>query len=427
LFFSLVYSQGIIANWTVCASANDACYISFAPDGLIISSRDNWVPNFPSWNITRYKCVGGYNQENCQAEWSTGVVAENKGYRIDDEYPFTSNGYTLLGYKANLTSQAVLITVCIGDTTGDQSFNCTYVATDIFYFLTYEVSPTAEYTAIRHMLPNGTPQGPVEFYVLEANTGKQLYFYRTSTPGVGWDPGPWSGVVWLSDHVVMFYTGGGDPSFSNTTTIVYDLQAQMGYESQNSWYTITQNDFMSGGNVCQNMFPAYTDTNVLVIWNVTSHSFKEISLVPTTLSTPAASYYFSEDCTYLYFSTLYNQTSTYIYQFSLSSLSITGKEIITTTGPNNQYYFLYGRGNVLYLAQPMNLRRIEFLSPGIVDNKIIMPLQNQIWGPGKIDTFFWPFWGSSYVQQGKLVLPYFDIPDQNDNGAWYFAVIDLEL
>jgi hypothetical protein len=333
-----------------------------------------------------------------------------------------------LGWIEHLTSEAVLVNICIGNTTGEQSFNCTYVTTDIFYYLSYVVSPTAEYTAMKHMLPdtqNGTQFGPIEFYVFDAATSSPLYHYKSPTSNSHLNPGPGSRPIWLSDHVVMFYEGGEDPSFTNTYTIVYDLQSKMEYVSQNSWLVIDQNDFMSGVKRCQNMFAAYRDTNLLVIWDITTHTFKEIDLVAKSNSDPNGIYYVSEDCTYLYFSLMISDSIS-VNQFNLLSFSVTGTEIL----PGSLVYFLYGSGNVIYLAQPQpsSLRRIEFLSSGKVDNKIIMTLENQEWGPSKEPPWTFPFWGSNYVQQGKMVVPYHDpFNGDNDNGNWYFLVVDLEL
>jgi hypothetical protein len=259
--------------------------------------------------------------------------------------------------------------------------------------------------------------------VFDTATSSQLYTYKSPTSNSKLNPGPQDGVIWLSDHVVLFYEGGEDPTFTNNYTIVYDLQSKMEYVSQNSWLVITQNDFMSGVKGCQNMFGSYRDTNILVIWDITTHTFKEIDLVPKSNSDPGGIYYFSEDCTYLYFS-LTISGSTSVNQFNLSSFSVTGTEIL----PEIPIYFLYSSGNVIYIAQPSSLRRIEFLSSGKVDNKIIMTLENQIWGPSKVPPWQFPYWGSNYVQQGKMVVPYHDpFNEDNENGNWYFFVVDLEL
>jgi len=186
-FYNLVYSVGVSettnlqlpltiqANWTSCSASHQSCYISFVQDGIVTGSRvDSWESDDYMWTYSRYKCSGGYEEQNCQEEW----VVQTNEMSTATSWDWTSSGYMLYGHLEEYTPDGnINITTCTGNTMGDQSFDCSYYVNLAQPCQNpYIISPTGEYIALRIL----TTSGFTQYYVFEAATSKQVYSFTNN-------------------------------------------------------------------------------------------------------------------------------------------------------------------------------------------------------------------------------------------------------
>jgi len=251
----------VAANWTVCANEYNSCYISFVPNGglLLASREDQWDNPSPMWNFTLYYCNGGYSEDNCKAEWKSQIMGS--------EWGFTTSGYMLYGNRED-SPKFFNVQVCHANTTGKPNFECAFITRAEDCPVTTEVSPTGEYLALRFQ----TLDGYIQFQVFETTTYKSLFSYTSKTQhtnGCQWND--MNGVLWLSDSAVLLSEGsGGAVPIAPVPSFITDVHTQLTYKVEYSWYNVYQNDYQTGGYVCQNMFATISCCDyhkwIYVVW-----------------------------------------------------------------------------------------------------------------------------------------------------------------